>query len=379
MSTLAARIYSELRGDRAIWAILTLLSIFSLLAVYSATGSLAYRSAGGSTETILLKHGVILVGGLFLTYLCHLLHYMKYSRSAPILLLLSVPLLVYTIAYGADINEAKRWIMVPYVGITFQTSDFAKMALIIYVARAISAKQDYIKDFNSAFLPIIVPVLIICGLIAPSDLSTAVLLFFTCLTMMFVGRVALQYILLLILLGVVVFAFLIILGKFYPDFVRVDTWVSRTNDFMNNPDGGYQVVQAKIAIANGEWFGVGPGNSIQRNYLPSPFADFIYAIICEEFGLVGGFAVISLYVLFFFRVARLVTKSPKAFGAMLAMGLSIMLLVQAFTNIAVSVHLVPVTGIALPLISKGGTSVLFTCISFGIILSVSKYIESVGD
>jgi cell division protein FtsW len=376
--SIGTRIYAELKGDRAIWAILAVLSIFSVLGVYSSTGTLAYKNMGGNTEAYLVKHFLILAGGLFLAYLAHLMHYMKYSRSAPVLLVISIPLLVYTIAFGADINEARRWISLPFVGITFQTSDFAKLALIIYVARAISSKQDYIKDFQSAFVPIIVPVLIICGLIAPADLSTAIMLFFTCIFMMFVGRVAVQYIALLFLLGVVVFAGLILLGEFFPEVVRSETWVNRVREFVDKPDGAYQVQQAKIAIANGKWFGEGPGNSIQRNYLPYSYADFIYAIIVEEYGILGGTLIVLLYVLLFFRATRLVTKSPKAFGAMLVIGLSVSLIMQAFVNIAVAVHLVPVTGVTLPMLSMGGTSVLFTCISFGMILSVSKYIESVS-
>ncbi|MBL7794580.1 MAG: FtsW/RodA/SpoVE family cell cycle protein [Saprospiraceae bacterium] len=378
MSTFAARIYAELRGDRTIWAIIAVMAIFSLLAVYSSTGMLAYRERGGNTEAFLLKHGLVLVVGLFLTYVAHLMHYMRYSRWAPALITIAVPLLIYTVAFGPNINEARRWILLPFVGLTIQTSDFAKLALIIYVARAISTKQEYIKDFNSAFLPIIVPVLLICGLIAPSDLSTAGVLFTACLGMMFVGRVALKYIILLIMLGVVVFAMLFLMGSFFPDFIRSTTWTTRIQEFLTNPDGVYQVQQAKIAIANGGWLGEGPGNSIQRNFLPSSYSDFIYAIICEEYGVLGGAVLISLYTLLFFRVTRLVTKSPKAFGAMLAMGLSILIVLQAFINIAVAVHLVPVTGITLPFISMGGTSIIFTCISLGIILSVSKYIETVA-
>lgn len=378
MSSLVARINAELRGDRVIWAIIALMAIFSILAVYSSTGTLAYRERGGNTEAFLFKHLVILGVGLMMTYVCHLLHYMKYSRWAPILFLIAIPLLFYTLTLGAEINEGKRWVMIPYVGITFQTSDFAKLALIIYVARAISSKQDYIKDFNSAFLPIIVPVLLICGLIAPANLSTALLLFMACVGMMFIGRVSIRYILLLLMLGLVVFAILIFIGQAFPNLVRVDTWTSRVQEFMYGEDGGYQSLQAKIAIANGEWFGLGPGNSIQRNFLPSPYSDFIYSIICEEYGIFGGGMVILLYVLFFFRITRLVTKSPKAFGAILAMGLGIMLVMQALVNIAVAVNLVPVTGVTMPMISMGGTSMLFTCIAFGIILSVSKYIESVA-
>lgn len=374
--SLGARISAELRGDRAIWAIVLILALFSVLAVYSSTGTLAYRVNGGNTEAYLVKHALIIGSGLLLTYLSYLLHYMRFNRWAPYLVLFSIPMLTYTIFFGADINDARRWIEVPFIGITFQTSDFAKLALITYIARVISSRQDYIKDFASSFVPIIVPVLLICGLIAPADLSSSILLFVTSLVMMFIGRVDIKYILLLLFLGLVVFSFLVTIGRFFPDFVRVDTWTARMSEFVDSPDGGYQIQQAKIAIANGNIFGLGPGNSIQRNFLPSPYADFIYAIICEEYGIFGGFTIIMLYLLLFFRATRLITKSPKAFGGMLVMGLSISLILQAFTNIGVSLHLLPVTGITLPLVSMGGTSVLFTCLSFGMILSVSKYIES---
>jgi cell division protein FtsW len=222
----------------------------------------------------------------------------------------------------------------------------------------------------------LVPILIVCGLIAPSNLSTALVLFFTCLMLMIIGRVSFQYIGLLIIMGFVVFAGLIAFDRVAPGFVRVDTWIARVSEYLNNPDGGYQVQQAKIAIANGGVFGTGPGNSIARNFLPYSHADFIYAIICEEYGLLGGTLILALYVLLFMRTVAMVTKSPKAFGAFLAIGLSLSLTVQALANIAVSVHLVPVTGLTLPLISMGGTSMVFTAISFGIILSVSKFIEN---
>lgn len=369
------RIYAELQGDRAIWMIAAVLALFSILSVYSATGHVAFNFRGGNMEFYLIKHTALVIGGLFLTYLCYLMHYTQYSRVAPVLLALSIPLLIYTIAFGIEVNEARRWLEIPFVGVTFQTSDFAKLALVIYVARAISSKQEYIKDFNSAFLPIIVPILIICSLIAPSNLSSALILFFTCTTMMFLGRVSVKYIGLLIFLGIVVFAFLIIIGQFFPDVVRVGTWITRLMDFWNDPEGTFQVQHSKIAIANGGWLGEGPGNSVMRNYLPNPFSDFIYAIICEEYGIVGGFVIISLYVLLFFRCVSIVTRSPKAFGAMLALGLGLMVVVQALANIAVSVHLVPVTGLTLPMVSMGGTSILFSSITFGMILSVSRYIE----
>lgn len=375
--SIGARIYAELQGDRAIWAIMAVLAIFSILTVYSSTGTLAYRAKGGDTEFYLLKHTFILVGGLFLTYLCYMMHYTRFQKAAPYMILIAIPLLIYTVAMGSDINDARRWIAVPFVGITFQTSDFAKIALITLVAREITKHKDYIKDFNNAFLPIIVPILIICGLIAPADLSTALILFLTCVLMMFIGRVSVNYIMLLLLLGIVVFAFLIVLGEF-SDVIRSDTWVKRVQDFVGEGEVGYQIQQSKIAIANGEWFGSGPGNSIQRNYLPSPYADFIYSIIAEEYGLIGALIIISLYVLLFFRTTRLVTKSPKAFGAMLAVGLSLSLVIQALANIGVAVNVLPVTGLTLPMISMGGTSVLFTCIAFGMILSVSKYIEKLN-
>jgi cell division protein FtsW len=370
-----ARISSELQGDRSIWAVLSILAVFSLLVVYSSTGTLAYQKSGGHTEIFLIRQTVFVFGGLLITYLCHTFNYMRFHRAAPYLFFLTLPLLIYTLFFGANINDARRWIHIPFTGLTFQTSDFAKLALVIYVARSISAKQDYIKDWKSAFIPIIVPVLIVCGLIAPADLSTAVLLFFTCLMMMFVGRVDVRFILALLILGLMVFAMLIFTADAFPGFIRVETWSERIRDFVTNPDGGYQVQQAKIAIANGEWFGVGPGNSIQRNYLPSPYSDFIYAILCEEYGIIGGTIVISMYIVLFFRITRLVTKSSKAFGAMVALGLGIMLITQAFVNICTALHLIPVAGVTLPMVSRGGTSTLFTCIAFGIILSVSRFVE----
>ncbi len=374
--SLGARIYATLRGDKVIWMILAVLAMFSILAVYSATSSMAYRLRGGDTEAYLMGHGIKLIGGLFLCYLAYLMHYMRFNKAAPYLMVIAIPLLVLTLALGEDINQARRWLEIPYVGINFQTSDLAKLALILFVAREITRHKDYIKDLQKAFMPIIMPILLVCGLIAPADMSTALLLLGTCLLMMFIGRVSLKYIGLLILLWIVVFAFLIILGEMGLEVVRADTWMSRFADFNPMGEGIYEVEQAKIAIANGELFGLGPGNSVQRNFLPASHADYIYAIICEEYGLIGGFIILGLYVLLLFRTATLVTKSEKSFGAMAAMGLTILLVLQALINMAVSVNLVPVTGLPLPMVSWGGTSLLFTCVFFGIILSVSKFIES---
>lgn len=374
--SLGNRIAAELRGDRTIWMIIAVLSLFSILAVYSASGSVAWQNKNGNTTVYLIGHIARLGFGLLLVYLCHLLHYRQYQRMAPWLILSTIPLLGLTLFFGMDINDASRWLQIPGLGVSFQTSEFAKIALVIYIARELTRKQDYITSFKDAFLPIIVPVLIVCGMIAPANLSTASLLFLTCIVLMFIGRVSVQYIFLLMGLGLVVFAFLVALGRLEPDMVRVETWYKRVDEFVNNADGGYQVQQAKIAIANGGVFGVGPGNSVARNFLPYAYADFIYAIICEEYGMVGGIVLISLYVLLFFRTVMLVTRSPKAFGSFLAIGLSLSITVQALANMAVNVNLLPATGLNLPLISMGGTSLLFTCISLGMILSVSKYIES---
>ncbi len=373
---IGTRIYAELRGDRVIWMILALLSIFSVMAVYSSTGTIAYKLNGGDTTAYLIWHVGILCFGLFLAYLAYLTPYMRFMKMAPWLWLIAFCLLVYTLGFGKEINHARRWIEIPFIGKTFQTSDFGKLALILLVAREITRHKNYIKDFNKAFVPIILPIIIICGLIAPMDLSTALVLFTTCFTMMFIGRVDVKYLALLVLLWIVLFAGLLVIHDLAPDLVRADTWSTRISEFMaDRQDGSFQNQQAKIAIANGEWFGKGPGNSIQRNYLPTPYADFIYAVICEEWGLIGGFVILCLYVMLFFRATRLATISEKSFGAMVAIGLSFNIVLQALANMAVSVHLVPVGGLTLPMVSWGGTSVLFTCIFFGIILSASRYIE----
>ncbi len=372
--SIANKITAELKGDRAIWMVIALLCFSSILAVYSATGTLAWKSKNGDTTLYLITHVVRLSFGLSLVYVCHLLHYQRYNKMAPFLLLAVIGLLIFTLLFGVRLNEASRWISIG--GISFQPSELAKIVLVMYVARELTRKQEIITSWKDAFVPIILPVLMVCGLIAPANLSTSMVLFVTCIALMFIGRVRPRFIFLLALLGVVLFAGLIVLGEFFPSLVRVDTWMSRVSDYVYNADGGYQVQQAKIAIANGGWVGVGPGNSISRNFLPYVYADFIYPLICEEYGFVGGLFILSLYVILFFRTVAMVTRSPKAFGAFLAIGLSLSLVIQAMANIAVSVHLVPATGLTLPMISMGGTSIIFTSVALGIILSVSKYIET---
>ncbi len=374
--SIANRISAELKGDRVIWAVVAILMMLSILVVYSSTSTLAFRERGGNTEFYLLKQVIMLALGVVIMYAAHLIHYRRFSLWSPYLLAASVPLLMLTLAVGNEVNGATRWIEIPIIGLTFQTSDFAKIALIAYVARSITSKQDYIQDFQSAFVPIIMPIVIVCFLIAPSNLSTALVIFATCMVMMFIGRVAMKYIFLLMFCGLVAFAALIVIGNAFPTKVRSSTWTQRARSFIENEDGEVQTQSAKMAIARGNFIGNGPGNSIQKNFLPSAFADYIYAIIIEEYGLLGGFIVLGLYMLLFFRVVRLVTKSPKTFPAMLAIGLILILTVEALANMAVSVHLVPVTGQPLPLLSLGGTSLLFTCVAFGMILSVSKFIET---
>ncbi len=372
MSAVTAFI-KDIKGDKVIWMIGFILCIASIMAVYSATSSMAYQSYTGNPQRYLFQQFGFIAGGALMTYLCYRFHYMRYSQLSKIIFIVTIALLVYTMFFGESINEARRWIGIPWINKTIQTSDLAKIGLIIYLSNSLAKKQESIKSFKEAFLPLLMPVIAVCMLIVSADLSTAAILFVTCLMLMFIGRVDIKYILLLIGIGIFAFLLVFMLGTVLPDHIRTDTWITRFNEFFT--EGGDQVLQSKMAIANGEFLGVGPGNSVQKNYLPYAYADFIYAIICEEYGLVGGIVIIGLYLWLLLRCTIMVTKCPKTFGAILAYGLCLNLVLQAFANIAVSVHLVPATGLTLPLVSMGGTSLIFTCISLGIILSVSKYVQ----
>ena len=375
-----SKILGNIRGDKVIWAVVILLSVFSLLTVYSSTGTLAYKYQSGNTEYYMLKHLIILLFGFLIMYLTHLIKFTYFSRIFQIALYIAVPLLVLTLFVGLDLNEAKRVLPLPF-HLTFQTSDLAKLTLIMYLARLLSKKQDRIKDFKSAFVPMMIPVLIICGLILPANFSTAAMLFATSLVIMFIGRVSLKYIFSLIGIGVVSFTLLLLLASAYPDLLpRANTWGARLTAFTDkdniDSDKNYQVEQAKIAIASGGVLGKFPGNSTQRNFLPHPYSDFIFAIFVEEYGLLGGAFLVLLYLILLFRVVRIVTKIPRNFGAFMTMGVGFSLVFQAMINMAVAVNLIPVTGQPLPLISMGGTSIWFTSIALGIILSVSKEIDT---
>jgi len=364
------------KGDPVIWAVVLLLSIFSLLAVYSSTGSLAYRFQGGNTSYYILKHATILAMGIVITYLTHLIPYKYFSRIAQLLLVIAIPLLLVTLIYGVTRNQAARWLSVPGLSLTFQTSDIAKLAIVMYVARILAKKQDNIKDFKGAFRPILIPLLAVCLLIMPANLSTAMLIFATAFILMFIGRINLKY--LFGMLGIIV----ILLGAFitialsYDWEGRIGTWKNRIETYVNSDgEDNYQVSQAKIAIVSGGLVKLRPGKSIQRNFLPHPYSDFIYAIIIEEYGLAGGVTVLALYLYLLFRAAVLVKKSSRTFPAFLAIGLAVMVAFQAIINMAVVVNLLPVTGQPLPMISMGGSSLLFTCVALGIIQSVSRGIK----
>ncbi|CAN5234584.1 FtsW/RodA/SpoVE family cell cycle protein [soil metagenome] len=371
----------KLEGDKWIWAIILVLSLISLLAVYSSTGTLAYKYQEGNTEYYLFKHTMLLMLGLFLMYVAHLIPYRYYAKVAQIALYISIPLLAYTLLFGSDINDAKRWITLPIINFSFQTSDLAKLALIMFLARTLTVKQANIKDFGSAFVPLILPVFLVCALILPANLSTAAVLFATCVVVMFIGRVSWKHIFGLIALSMVSGALFVTLLFALPQETlgkigRAQTWKARLEaQFADNQEVSYQVAQSNIAIAKGGIIGQGPGKSMQRNFLPHPYSDFIYAIIIEEYGLIGGAFVMFLYLGFLYRCIKIVAKSPKAFGAFLAVGLGLSLVFQAIIHMAVSVNLLPVTGLTLPFVSMGGTSMFFTSIAVGIILSVSRSVE----
>ena len=359
-----------------IWTIILMLAGISMLAVYSASGSVT-KYDSDNTYYFIIRHASFVLLGLGLVWIFSKIDYTLFNRWAPVMLVASVVLLILTFFFGVNVNDAKRWLNIPILNLTFQVSDFAKLALILYLARSSSQKQDVIKGFKSAFVPIMLPILLVCGLIAPSNLSTAAVLFLGCLGMMFVGRIDLRYIFMLIFFGVVLLGLLIYIENIFPGLTRAETWISRINKFMYGSDEEYQIEQAKMAIANGHWFMIHPGSSMLRNFIPYSYADFIYPIICEEYGLFfGGFGVILLYLGLLFHCVGIVSNTTRAFGALLTIGIGINIVIQAFSNIAVALDMVPVTGLPLPFISMGGTSLIFTSISFGMIISVSKHINN---
>ena len=364
------------KGDRWIWLIIILLSMISILAVYSATGTLAFKQGKTVEKLLLTKHLIFVIMGIGMIYIAHLLDYKYYAGISKILMIVTIPLLFYTLIFGASLNDASRWVKIPFIGLTFQTSDLAKLALITFLARMLTKKQENIKDVKTSFIPIMGSVCLVFVLIALANLSTALMLFGVSILLLIIGRISIKQIMFVCAGGFVLLMFVFFLGP------RRETYKSRINSFIHpelqHSDKTFQADQSKIALATGGFFGKGPGNSTQRNFLPHPYSDFIFAIIVEEYGLFGALIIIVLYLVLLYRCVRIVTQSPKAFGALLAAGLSFSLTIQAFANMAVAVGLGPVTGVPLPLVSMGGTSMLFTSIAFGIILSVSRDVEENG-
>ncbi|RYZ47070.1 MAG: cell division protein FtsW [Sphingobacteriales bacterium] len=365
--------FEKTKGDRWIWLIIILLSMISILTVYSATGTIAYNKGQSVERYLLFKHVIFIFAGIGMIYVAHLLDYKYYAGISKVLMIITIPLLIYTLAFGKNLNDASRWVSIPGTGLTFQTSDLAKLALITFLARMLTRKQENIKDVKKAFLPIIGSVCAVTVLIAIANMSTAMMLFGVSILLLIIGRISIKQIAIVSLAGGVLLAAVMLLGP------RGDTYRSRIKSFLHpelqHSDKTYQADQSKIALATGGLFGKGPGGSTQRNFLPHPYSDFIFAIIVEEYGTVGALTVVILYLVLLYRCVKIVTKSPKAFGALLAAGLSFSLTIQAFANMAVAVGLGPVTGVPLPLVSMGGTSILFTSIAFGIILSVSRDVE----
>jgi cell division protein FtsW len=364
------------KGDKVIWGVVIVLSLVSLLAVYSSTSSIAYRLNKGHTEVYLIKQLAFLAAGLVIIYFSHKVNYKIYSNIAVIIFAVSIPLLIYTLFFGTELNGGSRWLRLPYVNTTFQTSDLAKLGLFMFLARQLSKMQNDLDNLKRVFLNIFLPVIVICGLVAMANLSTALMIALSSSVLFFIGRIKISHLLLLATTGVLLFGILFTVSKM-TGFGRADTWEQRIKKFTSDDknDVPFQVLHSKIAIAKGGITGKGAGNSTQRNFLPHPYSDFIFAIIIEEYGLIGGGVLIFLYLLFLWRSIVLFRRCPYAFGAFLAVGLSFTLVFQAFLNMGVNVNLLPVTGLTLPLVSMGGSSIWFTCLAIGIILSVSRFVE----
>ena len=369
-----------LKGDRAIWAIVILLSLASTVIALSASSNMAYRLTDGNATPFWFKHVATLVlGVVFMVYLQHF-KFKYFSRIAQMGIWVAGLLLFVTLMFGKNINSAQRWIM------GFQPSDLAKIVLILFVARMLTIKKDKIGNFKEGVLPLIIPIALICGLILPADFSTAFILGAVCFVMLFVGGVSLKHLGAVVGGAVTIFMLLILINKPTGFLPRVTTWETRLASFFGSEEeakdseskiDNFQANQAKMAVANGGWLGQGPGRGSVKNDTYSAQSDFVFATIVEEFGAIfGALFLLMLYMMFFFRSIRTTLKVESSFGSYVAFGLSFLLVLQALVNMGVGVNLLPVTGQPLPLISMGGTSILFTCISIGIILNISKNIDS---
>lgn len=382
MSNWVQSIKDRLEGDKAIWMVVLILSVWSLLSVYSSISFLAVKAGGNSTK-FLTKQGILLMMGLGVIYIVHRINYKYFARLANVVYGLAVIALVLTLVAGSDINDAKRWLEIPFVGLTLQTSDFAKVALVMWVAKELHLRREYLDDFRNEVIPILIRIALVCGLILPADLSTALMLGAVTVGMMFVGGVPISGLFriggLAMALGMGIYG----VGKVSPEmFPRFGTWTNRIEQHIGFTTGGadhvategeYQIELAQVAIHNGGLFPSGPGTGTSRNYLPHPYSDMIYAFIIEEWGaIIGGLGLLLIYLIFLYRTILTAKKCDRPFGSYLAMGLGMMITLQALINMAVAVRLFPTTGQPLPLVSYGGTSILFTCLAIGMILAVSR-------
>lgn len=375
-------IIKYIQGDKAIWAVATLLAVFSFLPVYSASSNLAYLHGDGSTFPFLLKHLAHLLLGFAILYGIHKIPFHYFKGLSIIALPVIVVLLLITLAQGNTIDgaNASRWIRIPFVSIGFQTSTLAFVVLMTYVARYLSRIKDKKVTFKETLLPLWLPVFVILALILPANFSTTAIIFAMVILLVFIGGYPLRYLGIILGAGLLLLTLFVLTAKAFPGVFpnRVDTWMNRIENFTDKEDteGDYQIEKAKIAIASGGVTGLGPGKSVQKNFLPQSSSDFIYAIIVEEFGILGGLSLMLLYLLLLFRLVVVAHKSNSLFGKLLVIGVGLPIVFQAFINMAVAVELFPVTGQTLPLISSGGTSIWMTCLAIGMILSVSAKRES---
>ena len=370
-------IFKNIQGDSVIWAIIGVLAIFSFLPVYSASSNLAYLYGDGNTFKFLAKHFAHLVLGFGILYGVHKIPYHYFRGLSMIALPIVVVLLLITMAQGTTIGgaNASRWIRVPLVGVTFQTSTLAAVVLMTYVARYLSTIESKLVSFKETLLPLWLPVFLIIGLILPANFSTAAIIFAMVILLVFIGGYPFRYLAIILTTGLLLLSLFVLSAKAFPDVFpnRVDTWISRVASFVDktDKDADYQIIKAKTAIASGGITGLGPGKSVQKNFLPQSSSDFIYAIIVEEFGLLGALVVMVVYLLLLFRLVVVAHKSSSMFAKLLVIGVGLPVVFQALVNMAVAVELFPVTGQTLPLISSGGTSIWMTCLALGIVLSVS--------
>lgn len=377
------KVLANIKGDKMIWAVAALLALFSFLPVYSASSNLAYLYGDGNTFIFLVKHFAHLVLGFLIMYGVHKIPHHYFKGLSIIMIPVIVILLLVTMAQNTTIEgaNASRWIRVPFVGVTFQTSTLAAVVLMAYVARYLSKIKDKVVSFKETLLPLWVPVFLVLMLILPANFSTAAIMFSMVIVLVFLGGYPLKYIMVVLGSGLLILTFFILFAKAFPGVFpnRVDTWVSRIENFVDNKDTqeDYQIERAKIAIARGGVIGTGPGKSVQRNFLPQSSSDFIYAIIIEEWGFVGGVFLMLLYILLLLRLVIVAHKSVDVFGKLLVIGVGLPIVFQALINMAVAVELFPVTGQTLPLISSGGTSIWMTCLAIGIVLSVSSKRDTV--